>query len=325
MECVDVLLATYNGEKYLRELLDSIVNQSYKNIRILICDDCSTDQTYEVLKKFGNKDKRIVLFKNEINIGSDKTFEYLMSKVESNFFMIADQDDVWYLDKIEMSLKKLYEEDADLVFTDLEVVDKNLNLISNSFNKTMKYNYKIKKYINDGYKMELLSNVITGCTILAKKKWINSFLPIPNNKNILYDYWIGLVIALNGKLAYLDKPTLKYRQHENNQVGTKKYTDTLDTFEKVREYLIDLRIQNFETFIERENIFNESQKKNNILALNYYKTIKFKKYINFNSIIKFHNLYKYDRIGVYLPLLFIMNFPSIAKLIYNFRNLIKRM
>jgi len=198
-EKIDILLATYNGEKYVEELLDSIRNQTYKNIRIMICDDCSKDTTYQILQEYEKKDSRIILFKNENNMGSDKTFEYLLSKVESKFFMLADQDDVWYLDKVEKSLNKLYQANADLVFTDLEVVDKDLKTICSSFNKLKGYDYKIKKYIDDGYKLEILSNVVTGCTILSKKEWIDKFLPIPENKNILYDYWIRTCCIIKWK------------------------------------------------------------------------------------------------------------------------------
>lgn len=320
---IDILLATYNGEKYIEELLESIFSQSFKKFRLLICDDCSNDKTYSILKEYEKKDDRIKLYKNNRNLGSDETFEFLLSRVESDFFMIADQDDIWLSDKIEKSLRKLLENNSDLVFTDLEVVDKDLNLIYESFNKKMGYEYKIKKYINDGYKLEILSNVITGCTILAKKEWIEKILPIPKNINILYDYWIGLVISLNGKISYLPEATIKYRQHENNQVGARKYTDTLNTFDELRNHLINLRLKNFETFIQREEIFNEIERHNNIQILKYYKFIKDKKYFCFREYRKFHNIYKTERLGIYIAMFFVINFPVIAKFIFCLKNMTK--
>lgn len=148
MDCVDIILATYNGEKYIDELLNSILEQTYKNIRILVCDDCSTDKTYKILKKYQNKGE-IILYKNETNTGSVRTFEYLLGKVESKYFMFADQDDVWYKDKVEQSLQLLIEEEADMIFTDLEVVDQKLRTLNKSFNKMMKYERNINKFIYD--------------------------------------------------------------------------------------------------------------------------------------------------------------------------------
>ena len=80
-EQVDILLATYNGEKYLKELLDSILNQTYKNIRLIISDDCSKDNTREILEEYAKKDSRIVLYAQEHNLGYVKNFEFLLEKV----------------------------------------------------------------------------------------------------------------------------------------------------------------------------------------------------------------------------------------------------
>ena len=94
MKKVDILLPTYNGEKYLREQLDSILNQTYKNIRIIISDDCSKDSTSEILKQYKEKDERIEIYIQENNLGVVKNIEFLLKKVENPLYMLADQDDV---------------------------------------------------------------------------------------------------------------------------------------------------------------------------------------------------------------------------------------
>ena len=104
-EKVDVLVATYNGEKYLREQLDSIIKQTYKNIRILISDDCSKDRTQEILQEYEKKDDRIKIFLHDRNLGSNKNFEFLLRQVESKFYMLSDQDDVWLPEKIEKTIQ----------------------------------------------------------------------------------------------------------------------------------------------------------------------------------------------------------------------------
>ena len=112
-EQIDILLATYNGEKYLSELIDSILSQTYKNIRLIISDDCSKDNTREILDKYKKEDSRVIVYKQEQNQGYVKNFEFLLKKVESNYYMLADQDDVWLPEKVEKSLQKLKAENAD--------------------------------------------------------------------------------------------------------------------------------------------------------------------------------------------------------------------
>ena len=144
-EKVDVLVATYNGEKYLREQLDSIRKQQYKNIRILISDDCSKDRTQEILQEYEKKDDRIKIFLLDRNLGSNKNYEFLLRQVESKFYMLSDQDDVWLPEKIEKTIQKQKETRAELVFGDLEVVNEKLETIYPSFGDFMLLNRKINK------------------------------------------------------------------------------------------------------------------------------------------------------------------------------------
>ena len=215
---VDVLLATYNGEKYLREQIDSILNQTYKDIRLIISDDCSKDNTRKILKEYEEKDDRVKVYYQEKNLGYVRNFEFLLEKVENDLYMLSDQDDVWLEEKIEKSVKKLEEDNSDLVFCDLEIVDKDLKIIDSSFWKAMKLDKKIRKYI-DSYKMEYLYNCITGCTILSKKEFLKEILPIPKtSKYLIHDHWISLMVLLKGKVTFLDESCIKYRQHGDNQV-----------------------------------------------------------------------------------------------------------
>ena len=147
-EQIDVLMATYNGEKYLEEQINSILNQTYRNIRLIISDDCSKDNTREILKQYEENDERIKVYYQEENLGYIRNFEFLLNKVENEIYMLSDQDDVWLPQKIEKSYELLKQENADLVFGDLEVVDENLNTIYSSFGDFMLLNKKINKYIN---------------------------------------------------------------------------------------------------------------------------------------------------------------------------------
>ena len=217
-EKVDILLAAYNGEKYLKELIDSILNQTYKNIKLIISDDCSKDSTRKILEEYEKQDERVEVYYQPQNLGYVKNFEFLLKQVKSNLYMLADQDDVWLPEKIEKSVETIERENADLVFGDLEVVDKDLKTIYPSFNDFMLLSRKIKKYIKS-YKLNYLYNCVTGCTVIAKSKFISKLLPIPtNSKYFIHDHWLGIMMSIYGKVAYMPEKYIKYRQHGNNQV-----------------------------------------------------------------------------------------------------------
>ncbi len=318
-EKIDILLATYNGEKYLKEQLDSILNQTYKNIRIIISDDCSKDTTPEILKEYQKKDDRIELHIQKNNLGVVKNIEFLLKEVKSPYYMLADQDDYWLPEKAEKSLEKLKEEKADLVFGDLEVVDKNLNTMYSSFNDYMLLTRKINKYINS-YKVNYLYNCITGCTVLAKKETIEKIIPLPtNSKRVLHDHWIGLMVALNGKLAYVPEKYIRYRQHGNNEVGTEKISHGFKKLKQVRDWFIDVKLGIFETYVKNNERFPEELQKLNNEAYKYFKMIEKKKNFNFRNWKTFHKLYKTEKFMYYIENFFIMNMPLIARGMFNIR------
>lgn len=320
MEKVDILLATYNGEQYLREQLNSILSQSYSNFRLLISDDLSTDSTREILAEYVEKDKRIIIFNQEKNLGVVKNFEFLLKKVENKYYMFSDQDDIWKENKIEKSIQTLEETNSDLVYTDLEVVDENLNVTYKSYWKLKGIYNKIKKYNN--FESLYLNNFVTGCTILSKKEFIKEVLPLPNtSKFVLHDYWIPLILSQKHKITYIEEPLIKYRQHKNNKVGSKKKTDELKSFEEIRSLFINVKKEHFTVFIENEDKFiDEKIKKLNKEAIEYYEMLEKKKNINFRKWGLFIKLYKYEGFIYNLENFAILNLPIIAKFLIRFKN-----
>jgi rhamnosyltransferase len=113
MEKIDILLATYNGEKYVREQIESILHQTYTNFNLLISDDVSKDSTVSILKEYEQKDSRVKVFVQEKNLGYIRNFEFLLKQVTSNYYMLSDQDDFWLPEKVEKSYKKIIEEKLD--------------------------------------------------------------------------------------------------------------------------------------------------------------------------------------------------------------------
>ena len=319
-ETIDVLMATYNGENYLKEQIDSILNQTYKNIRLIISDDCSTDNTVSILKKYEKLDSRVKIYCQEKNLGYVKNFEFLLKQVENNLFMLSDQDDVWLPEKVEKSIKILNEQEVDFVFGDLEVVDSNLNTIYNSFGDYMLLNRKIKKYI-DSYKVNYLYNCVTGCTILSKKEYIKYMLPFPTfSKYLVHDHWMGLMVAINGgKLAYLEEKYIKYRQHGKNQIGTNKISHSFEKLEQVRKLFIEVKLGVFGTYVENKEKFPEEIQILNSEALNYFEMISKKRNINFRKWNVYHKLYKTETFKYYLLNFIIMNMPLIGRVMFKIR------
>lgn len=317
-EKIDVLMATYNGEKYVKEQIESILYQSYKNITLIISDDCSTDNTHEILKEYED-DQRVQIFYQEKNLGYVKNFEFLLTKVESNYFVLSDQDDVWLPEKIEKTYKKIKEGNNIFAFGDLKVVDSDLNMLHPSFAKLMNLDKKIKKY-KDSYKLNYLYNCVTGCTIMAKKELIEKVLPLPNDsKYLIHDHWIALIASFNGKVSYIEETLIKYRQHDDNQLGTVKPSHKMSNLRDVRELFINVKLGLFGSYVKYNESFPKDVQLINIKALDYYKKVEQKKYFNFECWDVFHKLYKTESFMYYIENFLIFNMPLIANPLFKIR------
>ena len=324
MRTVDILLATYNGEQYLVEQIESILKQTYKNFRLLISDDCSTDNTRQIISEYEKKDKRIKVFYQEKNVGVVQNFEFLMKKVTADYFMFSDQDDIWKEEKIETVLNKIELTNAELVYSDLEVVDSNLNITFESYWKLKGIYHKIKKYNN--FKSLYLNNFVTGCTIIARKDLIEKSLPLPKtSKYVLHDYWVSLIASQTGTIAYVEESLIKYRQHKNNKVGSRKKSDTIETFKEMRDLFIDVKKQHFKVFIENEKVFvDENIKELNRKSLSYFENLENVRFVNFKGWILFFKLYKYEEFSYMMQNFLILNIPCIASLLFKIKKMIRK-
>lgn len=324
MEKIDILLATYNGEKFVKEQIESILNQTYENFNLIISDDASTDNTLNILEEYEKKDTRIKVFKKERNEGLIDNFEFLLKNVTSDYFMFSDQDDIWKKDKIEKSINKLKEENSGLVYTDLEIVDEKLNVIYPSYWKYKQIYKKIIKYNN--FEALYLNNFVTGCTILAKSKYIKDILPLPrNSKFVLHDYWTALIISAKDKISYVEEPTIQYRQHKNNRVGSSRKSDQLENFEDLRNLFIKVKIEHFEVFKENiEKIKTKEISKYINEALKYFENLKKVKYINLKNWNLFFRLYKYEEFSYTIQNFIILNIPILGKLAFKIKKMIRK-
>ena len=183
----------------------------------------------------------------------------------------------------------------------------------------MKLTRKINKTIHSK-ELVYLYNCVTGCTIMSRKDKLNEILPIPtNSKHLLHDHWIALVISMNGNIAYLPEKLIKYRQHENNQIGAKHTINKYKTIEEIRNHFLDVKLGVFETYIKNAQIFSKDIQKKNNDSYNYYKMLKNKQKINFRKWKVFHNLYKNETLKYYIENFLILNIPIIVKIILKIK------
>lgn len=217
---VAILMSTYNGEKYLKEQINSIINQSYLDWHLYIRDDGSTDNTTKIINTYIKKDDRIKFFnQNHIeNIGINKSFLQLLNDTTAEFYMFSDQDDVWKKDKILLSVKAMEEKNKAkqpaCVFTELQVVNKVLTPLRLMNNQNVWYDFT----------HFLFGNCVTGCTMMINQQLKSKLkLKLTNiDKIYLHDWWIALIASAIGKLIYIKEPTILYRQHGDNVEGSKK-------------------------------------------------------------------------------------------------------
>lgn len=222
---VTILLATYNGGKYLRKQLDSLLDQTFADIQIVIRDDCSTDSTRKIISEYQKNYPNKINFINSDNpSGSAMNNFFSLMKTEGlrgDYFMLCDQDDLWLPNKIETTLNALTEIEAEnpgkpvLVHTDLVVADGDLRQIAPSFVR-----YQNLRPQRASLNYLLVQNNITGCTAMFNRTLLELARELPDTRGIMmHDWWLGLIASSLGKVAFIDSPAILYRQHGGNEVG----------------------------------------------------------------------------------------------------------
>lgn len=221
---IEVLLATYNGARFLREQVDSLLAQDYENLRILARDDGSTDASVAILEMYGDQfpDRFRVLPTIQATGSAPKNFLSLMQASSADYACFSDQDDVWLPDKVSRSKEIMDQLETRwgremplLVFSDLRVVDENLKTLDPSFWQLMKIDPDRIERLPE----LLLESVVTGCTAMVNRPLLNLALRMAPQAS-MHDRWIGLLAAFLGKAGILRTQTVLYRQHDDNLLGT---------------------------------------------------------------------------------------------------------
>ena len=203
---ISVIVCVYNGAQFIEEQLASIIVQTYGVAEIIVVDDASSDDTFEVVKRAAARDNRIALYKNEFNIGFTANFEQAMKMANHDFIAIADQDDIWNLHKIE-KMMAAFKPNAAAIYCDSVHFSKKIPAVPVA-------NKKNRRIQGTEVRQLAVYNTVSGHALILRKSLLANALPIP--ANIYYDWWLALQAAANGGLQFLDEILVYQRVHDNN-------------------------------------------------------------------------------------------------------------
>lgn len=208
---VSVVMATYNGARFLREQLDSIINQTYTNLEIVIVDDCSSDDTVAILNEYAAKHANIKVYVNEVNLGYVKNFEKGLLLSTADYISPSDQDDIWLENKIELLMGKLA--DNAIVYCNSAIINGAGELTGKKLSDTK----HLQTY--DDCLQYTIGNTAAGHAMILTRKTMLDSMPLPTM--IPHDYWLGFVATFDSQLLFVDEPLVLYRQHDANVFGVK--------------------------------------------------------------------------------------------------------
>lgn len=222
---IEILMATYNGESYIAQQIDSILQQTHSNLKLIICDDLSTDSTPSIINQYAAQyPDKIAVIKTEKKLGGNQCFSFLLGHSKAKYIMFSDQDDIWIDNKVERTLNEMHKLESKygtdtplLVHTDLIVVDEKLNRIHNSFWAYSKL-FPSKTSLN----RLLVQNVVTGCTVMINRAAATAAHPFPETI-VQHDWWLALVATCLGQIRHISEPLIYYRQHGANSIGAKRF------------------------------------------------------------------------------------------------------
>jgi glycosyltransferase involved in cell wall biosynthesis len=252
MPLVSIVVATYFPRvEFLVKQLQSLNNQTYENIEIIICDDSADDKEYEKVKKLA---ENIIcrfpckIIRNEKNVGSNKTFERLTREANGDYICYCDQDDMWLSEKVERLVNYITKHHCTLVYSDLSLIDENDRIIHKSFKRS---NFRLKHVHGDNTFTHLVNrNSVTGCAMIIRADIAKSAIPFPHYDEFVHDHWLAIHAAVNGSLGYIKKPLVLYRIHSGNQIGNQRLANIVTISDYVR-HRIEKQVGRYQLILER--------------------------------------------------------------------------
>jgi len=222
---ISICMTTYNGMRFLKEQIDSILNQSVPADEIIIADDCSNDGTLEYIKSIN--DQRIIIIESKNNLGVIKTIERAIYKATGDYIFLCDQDDVWLQNKIETVISEI-DNETNLIVHNAYITSEDTNDIIGE--------YFVSKKPTDKLLCNLYRNTLIGAMMAFPRSLVSHILPFPDGIG-MHDIWIGLISAKKGKIKFIEKPLMYYRRHNMNASPTFKKSKR-SIIKRIKERLI---------------------------------------------------------------------------------------
>ncbi len=224
MQTLSIALCTYNGARFLREQLQSLANQTLLPFEVLITDDCSTDNTFDIIQEFSNV-LNIKYFQNEDSLRVTKNFEKAISLCTGNIILMCDQDDLWHADKL-AKIHAYFQENLKslAIFSDAELVDEQGKNLNQNFWSAVRFHGVQREQWKSGNAIEILlaGNRSAGCMMAFRKELKTAILPFPTHiPEMIHDNWITMVAAMMDAMGIIEEQLVSYRQHSFQQIGTR--------------------------------------------------------------------------------------------------------
>ena len=228
---ISVALCTYNGEKFIEKQLESIINQTIKVDEIIICDDCSNDNTISIVTKYIEKNPSLFkLYINETNLKSNANFEKAIQLTTGDYIFLSDQDDIWKNDKVEKILTVFdANKEAEGVFSNADFIDENGNKTYTNLSLWDFVCFFENENFNQENLLKLLiykGNYLTGATLCVKKEVKKFCIPFKTGDDFIHDEWLAFKLANKKTLYYSTENLISYRIHSNQQLGVGFIPDT---------------------------------------------------------------------------------------------------
>jgi glycosyltransferase involved in cell wall biosynthesis len=219
-----IAICTYNGERHLREQLDSFIHQSRRPDELVVCDDCSNDHTIEILDEFARSAPFSVrIVRNETNLGIQGNFAKAISLCESEIILCSDQDDVWLSEKCN-KIEKIFASDASigLAVSNAEIVDENLKSLGYLHWDGLGFDHRYRRRVAEGHAFQALLQhcPLSGATMAFRRRYVPMINPIP--KGWTHDWWIARLIAAVAPIRLIEEPLIQYRQHQTQATSGRK-------------------------------------------------------------------------------------------------------
>lgn len=219
---ISVCISTYNGGKYIREQISSILPQLDDNDEVIISDDGSTDNTLDIIEKYN--DTRLKIFHNTNRKGVVGNFENALNICSGDIIFLSDQDDVWLPNKVRLSLESL--KDYEVVVSNCKVVDEHLQIIHES--------YFVLNNSKQGFFKNFYRSSYLGCCLAFRRELLNDILPFPKKLFLFHDWWIGFIADAKYKVKFIDTPCMLFRRHGQN-TSTTTGVSNQSLYKKIRD------------------------------------------------------------------------------------------